>query len=324
MNTLTKLKNIALSCTLLLSAGTNAGCAAVSPGPTAQMTFIVKDDFGKPVEGAEVVMRVYSHSIGMGQLIYNDYKAKTDKNGRVVISGTGRHRDFQYFILGNENYHHYGSIGNGYIFKERSLGRWKPWNPTVEITYKPKLNPVPYIGNSLYDDKKIPTIGQPFGFDMFKHDWVAPHGKGERTDIIFTLEEKIPYKIKAKSYDYRLKVTFPNKGDGIQSCFAPVDRVPMRMPRYAPKEGYIDNLELKSGLGEKGYFQGREDQNYFFRIRTELDGKGKIKSAIYGKIKGNIQFWDTRTIRWNYELNPNPLDVNMEFDEKKNLLPDPR
>jgi hypothetical protein len=55
-----------------------------------------------------------------------------------------------------------------------------------------------------------------------------------------------------------------------------------------------------------------------------VDEKGEIKNAIYGKVCGNIKFWRDGTIRWNYELNPNPLDVNMEFDQKKNLLPDPR
>jgi hypothetical protein len=327
MKILTKLKNIALGGTLLLSAGTTASCAEISPGPTAQMTFVVKDDFGKPVEGAEVVMRVYSHSMGMGKLIYDNYKAKTNKDGRVVISGTGRHRDFQYFILGNKNYHHYGCVGNGYIFSEHSSGRWEPWNPTVEITYKPILNPVAHIGVLDRNRKVIPEREIAFGFDLFKNDWVVPHGKGERTDIVFTLEEKIPYKIKAKTYDYHLKVTFPNNGDGIQSCFAPVDRVPMRMPRYAPTDGYTKSLDLRFGFAKTGYYQKkvRDDQNYFFRIRTELDKKGEVKSAIYGKIHGQIDCdvinSDTGILFFRYELNPVPLDVNMEFDPQKNLLP---
>jgi hypothetical protein len=329
MKILTKLKNIALGCSLLLSAGTTASCAAITGGPTAQITFIVKDDFGKSVEDAEVAMQVLSHRVGhpwrSGELKYNYFKAKTDKDGRAVVKGSGRYRDFGYSITDNKNYHIYGAPDNGYVFEENSFGRWEPWNPTIEIVYKPILKPVPYLGTKERNRKVLPSRTAAHGFDLFKNDWVTPYGKGERTDIVFTLEEKLPFFRNARSYDYRLKITFPNKDDGIQSCFAPVDSIELRTPRYAPTEGYSSNLELKYGLGVSGYFPKRDDQNYFFRVRTEVDEKGKIKSAIYGKIRGNIKCdvinSKTGILFFQYELNPTPLDVNMEFDREKNLLP---
>jgi len=68
----------------------------------------------------------------------------------------------------------------------------------------------------------------------------------------------------------------------------------------------------------------REDQNYFFRVRTVLDEKGRIKSALYGKIFGDITSdvinSKTAFIQFTYCLNPNPNDRNMEFDPKKNLF----
>jgi hypothetical protein len=57
-------------------------------------------------------------------------------------------------------------------------------------------------------------------------------------------------------------------------------------------------------------------------VRTVVDEKGEIKSAYYGKIIGDIQFWGNRRMRFAYCLNPTPLDRNMEFDPKRNLFGD--
>ena len=68
----------------------------------------------------------------------------------------------------------------------------------------------------------------------------------------------------------------------------------------------------------------RDDQNYFFRVRTVMDENGKIKSALYGKIIGDIavDVFHSKTplILFSYCLNPNLNDRNMEFDPKKNLF----
>ena len=39
----------------------------------------------------------------------------------------------------------------------------------------------------------------------------------------------------------------------------------------------------------------REDQNYFFRVRTVFDEKKQVKSALYGKLLGDLEFWGTRS-----------------------------
>jgi hypothetical protein len=219
----------------------------------------------------------------------------------------------------NKEYYFRNSIR--YRFKETRNGRWEPWNPAIEMIYKPILKPIAmYQGGGRL---KVPKREEEIGFDLSKNDFVTPYGKGSQTDLILKLEEKIPYESAYKPYDYRLKITFPNKGDGIQSWYGPVSvsQGNMDMPRYAPIEGYESSLELKSGRDEKGYFQQREDQNYFFRVRTQLDEDGKVKSALYGKITKNIDFWRNGAMEINYYLNPTPLDVNMEYDPEKNLIP---
>ncbi|MDR1497310.1 MAG: Ig-like domain-containing protein [Puniceicoccales bacterium] len=286
--------------------------------PTAQITFIVKDDFEKPVANVDVSMSTFHHwepREGFGKDILSRYSTKTDSTGKAVLTGRSLTGEFNYGTYAATGYYLNGR--NSYCFNKKSLGRWEPWNPTIEIIFKPVLNPIPYIGGA--GRKKIPKRETAIGFDLFKNDWIAPYGKGKSGDIIFTLEEKIPFEISGKPYDYRLKISFPNKGDGIQTCYVPRDSGELPMPRYAPKEGYESNLELKKGYDKNGFFNERDDQNFFIRVRTVLDKDGKVKSALYGKVEGNIKFDRTNFFAMNYGLNPNPLDVNMEFDPEKNL-----
>jgi hypothetical protein len=178
-----------------------------------------------------------------------------------------------------------------------------------------------YMGNG---EINFPEKGKAFGLDLMKKDWLAPHGKGIQADIIFELEEKSTYNGSSKPFDWRLKISFPNKGDGIQSWYGPhEDSDTLAMPRYAPTEGYLDSLELKEGRTEEKFFEKRDDQNYFFRVRTITSDNGKIESCLYGKISDNIEInaihGKAGSLTFRYFLNPTPLDVNMEHDYKRNL-----
>ena len=55
-----------------------------------------------------------------------------------------------------------------------------------------------------------------------------------------------------------------------------------------------------------------------------MDKKGKVVSALYGKIDRDFRFdifnSKTAALLFTYYLNPNANDRNMEFDPKRNLL----
>ena len=288
--------------------------------PEVQITFIVKDDFGESVKNVDLTMSTFHHwepGEGFGKDVRSKYRTKTDETGTALLRGESLSGEFTYGAFAESGYYYNGRLL--YQFKEHKNGRWEPWNPTVEIICKPILNPIPmYQGGGRVT---LPQRSKEIGFDLIKNDFVTPYGKGEQLDFIFKLEEKIPYESGTKPSDYRLKVTFSNKGDGIQEWYGPVNSGEMEMPRYAPTEGYIDKLEKRVGRDKDGYFKDRKDLNYFVRVRTKLDKDGKIESAFYGKIVGNIVFDRTGFLEFYYYLNPTPLDVNMEHDPKKNLIP---
>ena len=72
------------------------------------------------------------------------------------------------------------------------------------------------------------------------------------------------------------------------------------------------------------HYQKMQDQNYIFRVRTKVNERGEIISALYGKIHGRIEtggyLQPLPRLQFTYYLNPTPNDRNIEFDPEKNLF----
>jgi len=159
----------------------------------------------------------------------------------------------------------------------------------------------------------MPAFDTPVGFDLTAGDWVAPHGKGASADIFLNahLEKRADY-----DSDYKLTVSFPNAGDGIQEFrVGPEDGSALRSSQEAPADGYQPQwIQTRTVRPGQGYSGNRDrNRNYYFRVRTVLDEQGNVKSALYGKIYGDF-------MQFRYYLNPTPNDRNVEFDPKRNLM----
>ncbi|MDR1816983.1 MAG: hypothetical protein LBR07_02150 [Puniceicoccales bacterium] len=289
------------------------------------------DDLGNPVPNQEVGMVTFHHHVPgpeLGKNIYKEFNGITGKDGSVTLHGEGVNPKFLCAMSYRNDF--YLSYGETFTFKKVKLGRWEPWNPTVAVVVRPILNPIPMYHK--WVETKIPRVNEQFGFDLSIGDWVAPAGNGKTADILFKMLEILPMTQKKdkwghmrSSYDFRFEVTFPNKGDGIQQFIERdiASTETLTMPRFAPTEKYSEKLELREYIDEKGYRRDmmREDMNYFIRVRTVLDKDGKVKSALYGKIPGGIEFRPYGDVRFRYYLNPTPNDTNMEYDQKRNLIP---
>jgi len=207
----------------------------------------------------------------------------------------------------------YRTYGSDVLFKEAKNGRWEPWNPTIELVLKAIVNPIPMYAKRV--ETAIPDFNVALPYDLTVGDWVAPRGKGKSTDILFTA--KLDQRSESE-YDFALTVSFPNKGDGIQMFDAPLNvGSELKSPRYAPEEGYqpvwLQTRSQQPGQIERGNYALDGNRNYFIRVRTILDEKGKVKNATFGKIYGDF-------MNFTFYLNPTPNDRNMEFDPKRNLL----
>ena len=126
-------------------------------------------------------------------------------------------------------------------------------------------------------------------------NWVAPQGRGKAPDVIFTLKRRFT---DARDYESSLAVSFSSPADGIQPWDNTADyHSALKLPRLAPENGYVQPLVL-SNRRLPGSFVERdvkEERNYFFRVRTVLDQQGKVVSALYGKIDGDIRFSPIRS-----------------------------
>ena len=184
-------------------------------------------------------------------------------------------------------------------------------------------NPVPMYAKKVRIE--IPVLDEPVGYDLMVGDWIAPHGKGHKADFVFTMKSRVSG---WKDFETHLVLTFTNAMDGIQQIMetGPSGSA-FELPRTAAESAY--QVIWTNSIGyvpDKGLFQTqpKDPEGYFFRVRSIVDDQGELPRALYGKIKGPIQFdgRDSKTghIAFTYYLNPTPNDRNLEFDPKRNLF----
>ena len=286
--------------------------------PLAKITLKVVDDEGKPVEGADSGVGFYQlWNPKMGVSI-NGY---TDENGIYTAEGE-THGECAYSVM-KEGY--YMSEGKYNWSKgEVKNGKWHPWNPIIKIVLKRKRNPIPMYArtiNYIY----IPELNKPIGYDLIKADWVKPYGKGEVSDFIFYCKA---YFKNIDNREIHLTLTFSNDGDGIMEYEEKNKyyKSEFRFPYEAPLIGYKKQLKKYFIYTEKLQKDNiKKDTNYIFRVRTKKDKNGKIISAMYGKIYGEIGFdienKNKAYVTFIYCLNPTGTR-NLEFESDRNLFED--
>lgn len=289
--------------------------AAKTDGARGMITLRVVDSKGKPVEKAQV-------SAGF----YNPHKRNdtsegmTDTNGLCSITGVSDSQ-MRYTITKDGYYR----TSEPYWFYRRGEncvheGRWQPWNPTNTVILKEYRNPVPMYAKNV--DVSIPVQGSPIGFDLEKGDWVAPHGQGNRSDLLvrYVATYEGP-----QAFSKRIEISFSSAQDGVQ-VFA-IDGNSKFISMYAaPEEGYVPTLVLERERTRDKIIKSQEigeGQYLVFRIRAVKDKDEKIICANYGKIYGPIDYGrmgEKHRLMFSYFFNPTANDRNLEFDPNRNLF----
>lgn len=278
----------------------------------AKISVNVIDENGHPLADAKLSIR-----FSAGKMPVTD---NTDDNGNCTVSensndgvvvGTAIKDGFY-----QSTFHH--------DFHSKKLGFWQPFGKEFTVVMRPIVNPVPmYVRDKSF---KLPATDKELGFDLEKADWVIPYGLGTQSDFIFKVVRRYDNNT---NFDATMTMAFSNPFDGIQvikddgggdfnvgSSF--------RLPRMAPESGYQSKLERRRSRGSYGWFSDKneaDDNNFIFRVRSEVDENGKLKRAMYGKIRGDIRFstGEALKIGMHYYLNPD-YTPNLEFDPKRNLF----
>jgi hypothetical protein len=307
-----------LYCQFFIILALACGCAGASikPRPAWSATVTVVDETSQPVADADVEISYYVEPPPGQTVAGGSTHGSTDKSGTFHASQPDTGSATLGFRITKPGYYP-SSIGHE-LYEPGQLDEKRvnaSRNPTFTVVLKSMGQPIPMYAR--YVEGGPPVFNKPAGYDLSAGDWVAPNGRGQTADIIFTGE--IDKRAK-NDLDYKLVVSFPNAGDGIQEFSAPSARFPgqtsaLISPHEAPVSGYQPEwVQTESRKPGKPVETSRDgNRNYFLRVRTVLDEKGNVKSALYGKIYGDF-------MQFRYYLNPTPNSRNIEFDPKQNLL----
>lgn len=279
----------------------------------AKLVIKVVDEEGRALEGARVSLYFQSGGLEKDRTV-----GLTDREGVFSASGYSSNG----ITGGGVNKNGYYQSVVHHDFYRKTLGMWQPWGKELIVVMRPIVNPVPmYVRNSFFP---VSIKNREVGFDLEKADWVIPYGLGTKADFVFRVDQRYD---DGNNFDCRMTLTFSNPLDGIQVV---IDDGGgdfnvgswYRLPRTAPESGYVSKLQKRNSRGTYGRVVDMEDSNnYIFRVRSEVDKDGKLKRAMYGKIRGEIRYTpgDGGNIKLYYYLNPD-YTPNLEFDPKRNLF----
>lgn len=280
----------------------------------AKITVKVVNEAGQPVERADVKIGFETRGRPMEEVV----TGITDSEGR--FSGSARCNGYIGFEVASSGY--YMSFGKyEFSYKNKGVIRWEPWNPEVKIVLRKIETPVPmYARDTSKSQINIPVVGKDVGFDLIEYDWVRPHGRGRIADFVCNLFVRNDG---PTNYEYRAKIYFPGQFNGIQSFEEDfMYGSEFKLPRFAPESGYNKGLTVFIDRGEIIKKSKKENMNYMFRIRSEIENR-KLKKAMYGKIHGDINIGTnkdgTAYLEFKYYLNPD-YTRNLEFDPTRNLF----
>lgn len=165
-------------------------------------------------------------------------------------------------------------------------------------------------------ESRIGNYEVSMGYDLMVGDYCPPHGKGERPDIIFRHSYEdygmVTNRAGTLQHDYVRKRTmvFTGKGNGLIFRERPTmlhGREFSKDDFTAPKDGY--EQVAVSAFGREHI--GPTHAFFVFRIRSEYDESGKMRSCHYGCWDGRFSYY--LHLYGDYFVNPTPMDRNIEL-----------
>ena len=283
----------------------------------------VVDDQGAAVSGAsaKIAFVMFRNETDI------EHVGMTDKDGMFNASGRGEHSVF--VEASKDGY---------YLARLQRLPKDKDLDLVVVIPRV--LTPVPLYANRA--NPGIPVQHEWLGYDFEIGDWVSPRGKGKVADIRFKFgnefkgwnesEKQLEHSRKVNSqltekefkdfygkWDAELEISFLGEKEGLIEETRFLAYSQLKLPHNAPAEGYVPTWRYTSSSYSPR--TARENIGFFLRTRVRLDKDGKIVSANYVKLKGDIYCAPTGVLLFTYYFNPESNDRNLEFNPKNNLFP---
>jgi hypothetical protein len=289
----------------------------------ACVTVKVINDQGIPISGAtaNLTLRLPKSNNPWDGMKYHYKKGKTNSKGECTLIGKGLDEVSAYA----SKYGYYDNASK-YKFENKIWIFKRPWNHTIEVVLRKKINPIPLKAKEMANFKLVNTSTF-YKYDLFIGDWLEPYGKGKVADLNINFNYT---KMDRCNYIWSCIISTVSEDDG----FRYIDNSELtrnskfKLPYNAFDKGYtmtnlVYNIEHVAGQSTSESIEPLFN-NLFFRIRTEKDGTGTILKCYYGKLtRLDCQFISTLCegrLSFTYYLNPTPNDRNLEFNTESNLF----
>lgn len=197
---------------------------------------------------------------------------------------------------------------------------------------------------------RIPVRDNWVGFDMQQGDWVAPAGIGNVADFRVRFHRDFrgyrsdgealkqarelsqaaaammrrewteeQFMESAGKWDASVEFDFPGEGAGfVEVTDRYADYCGLKAPHRAPESGYLSSC--RRDFSNQTASSRRSNRGYFFRTRVRTDSSGRIVSANYSKVYGDLDLDPTGLLFLWYYFNPAANDTNLEYDTERNLF----
>ena len=290
---------------------------AMAYGAEAKICLKICDDKGTPVTNASVCAAF--DILPKPHSVYG----KTDTNGVCVVKGRTNGNKVV-FLVGKNGY--YGSrmeisyvpMGKEYDVKD---GKWQPYGAVESIELQKIRNPAHLAVAHIREFNNTKEINSWIGFDLEKHDFVQPYGKGETMDfeVFFDWDGKW-------FHDYTgmgKRIRFTDKFTGYYQCAVKVVSEFKGPYSALPDATYQQNADFyERVIIDPNAYGRRYDRKVFdknkcwvVRSRCKVDAEGNLVSAHYSVIN-NIAFGcDKGGVAYicvTGAFNPTPNDTNLE------------
>ena len=290
-------------------------------GAKFKVIYHVVDDDGHPLKNQRV-----------RYACQNDYPRKrwegyvtTDIDGIAVVQDVVGSQ----MTIGVYNNNYYVSCDKIQFFWREGVsplvkdGKWQPYGENRTLVVKRKKNPVEMRWNDWgIDGYPAPATNVWIGLDLEVGQWCKPYGNGKHEDVKFRFSGTITDK---STWDTKTEVSFssiPYAGfylmskDGysdMKSCYL----ASTNDASYVERE-FVFASSRGKGISPRDQTANRlaGDKYIVFRTRCTVDEDGKLVSAHYGKICGEL--WGGKyklMFRGNDNgiyFNPTPNDPHLE------------
>lgn len=298
---------------------------------------IVEEDTGEGIEGVPVVCILPTSKSILGDMGYTAVTNNTDKNGEVHFSGTAYDDKVEYFVADRIGYYPQPYLNVQFTnMTEALFKKWLPYDEVQTVTLQKIGKTIPLFVKEARPKRNQDLTTSPdrkFFYDLVKGDWMPPFGKGEHSDIEFTLlpRENLgigrgPSGIEKPYFKDTISVAFVGDGNGVVKLVPPPNAT--LKVRTAPENGYQKGIRIWSGLTKTMQCEDSTDKEacHAFRIRTIRNERGEIIDSHYGKVYGDFAMKFNRDstprgVAFTYYLNLTPNDRNLEWDMEHNLCP---